>query len=65
MGEPERGQLSRITLPLYRPAIEDMITDVQRDEMIAWLVSLKPMGEDIGILAERAPLVACVRTTRQ
>jgi mono/diheme cytochrome c family protein len=34
--------------PLYMPAWQGAIRDAEVDDLIAWLISLKPKGEDVG-----------------
>jgi mono/diheme cytochrome c family protein len=34
--------------PLHMPGFKDMLTDAQLDDLVAYLMSLKPKGEDFG-----------------
>jgi mono/diheme cytochrome c family protein len=34
--------------PLHMPGFKDMLTDAQLDDLVAYLMSLKPKGEDSG-----------------
>jgi mono/diheme cytochrome c family protein len=34
--------------PLHMPAFKDMFTDAQLNDLVAYLISLKPKGEDLG-----------------
>lgn len=34
--------------PLHMPAFKDMLTDAQMNDLVAYLTSLKPKGEDLG-----------------
>jgi mono/diheme cytochrome c family protein len=34
--------------PLHMPAFKPMLTDVQMNDLVAYLISLKPKGENLG-----------------